>query len=80
MACQSLFVISAITHTKGEKEELEEDSKKRETEENRGEKRKKENASRNHTYIILTPLNPTLYIKTGVYKSIHYFSYFCLKT
>ena len=37
-------------------------------------------ASRKHTYIILTPLNPTLYGKTGVYRGIHYFSYFCTKT
>ena len=31
-------------------------------------------------YIILTPLNPTLYSKTRVYRGIHYFSYFCSKT
>ena len=37
-------------------------------------------ASRKHAYIILTPLNPTLYSKTGVYRDIHYFSYFCSKT
>ena len=37
--------------------------------------------SRNHTYINLTPLNPTLlYSKTGDYRGIHYFSYFCSKT
>ena len=36
-------------------------------------------SSRKHTYIILTPLNPHLYSKTGVYRSIHYFSYFCPK-
>ena len=36
-------------------------------------------ASRKHTYIILTPLNPLLYSKTGVYRGIHYFSYFCSK-
>ena len=35
---------------------------------------------RNHTYIILTPLNPTFDSKTGVYRGIHYFSYFCSKT
>ena len=35
--------------------------------------------SRKHTYIILSPLNPLLYIKTGVYRGIHYFSYFCSK-
>ena len=32
-----------------------------------------------HSYIILTPLNPFLYSKTGVYRGIHYFSYFCSK-
>ena len=39
------------------------------------------NWSRKHTYIILTPLNPLLYSKskTGVYRDIHYFSYFCSK-
>ena len=26
-----------------------------------------------HAYIMLTPLNPTLYSKTGVYRDIHYF-------
>ena len=36
-------------------------------------------SSRKLTYIILTPLNPTLYTKTGVYRGIHYFSYFCSK-
>ena len=36
--------------------------------------------SREHTYIILTPLNPILYSKTGVDRGIHYFSYFCSKT
>ena len=36
--------------------------------------------SRKHTYMILTPLRPHfLYSKTGVYRGIHYFSYFCLK-
>ena len=30
-------------------------------------------ASRKHAYIILTPLNPTLYSKTGVYRGIHFF-------
>ena len=34
--------------------------------------------SRKHTYIILTPSNPT-FIKTGVYRGIRYFSYFCSK-
>ena len=42
--------------------------------------RKTRHSSRKHTYIILTPLNPTLYSKTGVYRGIHYFSYFCSKT
>ena len=37
-------------------------------------------SSRKHTYIILTPLNPILCSKTGVYRDIHYFSYFCSKT
>ena len=37
-------------------------------------------ASRKYAYIILTPLNPLLYSKTGVYRGIHYFSYFCSKT
>ena len=36
-------------------------------------------SSRKHAFIILTPLNPTLYSKTGVYRGIHYFSYFCSK-
>ena len=31
--------------------------------------------SRKHAYIILTPLNPLLYSKTGVYRGIHYFFY-----
>ena len=35
--------------------------------------------SRRHAYIILTPFN-LLYSKTGVYRGIHYFSYFCSKT
>ena len=35
--------------------------------------------SRKHAYIILTPLNPYLYTKTGVHKGIRYFSYFCSK-
>ena len=29
--------------------------------------------SRKHTYIILNPLNPTLYSKIGVYRGKHYF-------
>ena len=33
-------------------------------------------SSRKHAYIILTPLN-LLYSKTGVYRGIHYFPYFC---
>ena len=36
-------------------------------------------ASRKHAYIILTPLKPILYSKIGVYRGIHYFSYFCSK-
>ena len=32
--------------------------------------------SRKHAYIILTPQTPLLYSKTGVYRGIHYFSYF----
>ena len=32
--------------------------------------------SRKHAYIIMTLLNPTLNSKTGVYRGIHYFSYF----
>ena len=40
---------------------------------------KVEKTSRKHAYIILTPLNPLLYSKTGVYRGIHYFSYFCSK-
>ena len=36
-------------------------------------------ASRKHAYIILTPFNPILYRKTGVYRGIHYFSYICSK-
>ena len=37
-------------------------------------------SSRKHACIILTPLNPTFfYSKTGVYRGIHYFSYFCSK-
>ena len=35
--------------------------------------------SRKHAYIILTPLNPFLYSKTGVCRGIYYFSYFCSK-
>ena len=35
---------------------------------------------RKHAYIMLTPLNSTLYSKTGVYRGIHYFSYFFSKT
>ena len=31
-------------------------------------------------YIILTPLNPPFICKTGVYRGIHYLSYFCSKT
>ena len=38
------------------------------------------NISRKHVHIILTSLNPLLYSKTGVYRGIHYFSYFCSKT
>ena len=38
-------------------------------------------ASQKHAYIILTPLNPNFfYSKTGIYRGIHYFSYFCSKT
>ena len=37
-------------------------------------------SSRKPPYIILTPLNPSLYSKTWVYRGIHYFSYFCSKT
>ena len=37
-------------------------------------KRKK---SQKHADIMLTPLNPTLYSKKGVYRGKHYFSYFC---
>ena len=37
-------------------------------------------SSRKHAWIILTPLTPLLYCKTGVYRGIHYFSYFCSKT
>ena len=34
--------------------------------------------SRKHAYIMLTPLNQTkFYSKTGVYRGIYYFSYFC---
>ena len=33
-----------------------------------------------HAYIIFNPLNPTFISKTGVYRSIHYFSYFYSKT
>ena len=40
----------------------------------------KTGSSRKHAYIILTPLTPLLYSKTGVYGGIHYFSYFCSKT
>ena len=32
--------------------------------------------SRKHAYIILTPLDLLLYSKTGVFRGIHYFSYF----
>ena len=37
--------------------------------------------SRKHAYIFY-PLNPRFYIisKTGVYRAIYYFSYFCSKT
>ena len=35
--------------------------------------------SRKHAYIILTPLNPLLYSKTGVYKGIQLFFLFLLK-
>ena len=34
--------------------------------------------SRKHAYIMLTPLNSTLYSKTGIDRGIHY-SYFCSK-
>ena len=34
---------------------------------------------RKHACIILTPWNSLLYSKTGIYKGIHYFSYFCSK-
>ena len=36
--------------------------------------------SRKYTYIILTPLTPLLYSKTGVYRGKHYFFLFLLKT
>ena len=36
-------------------------------------------ASRKHAYIILRPETSHLYSKTGVYRGIHYFSYFCSK-
>ena len=36
-------------------------------------------SSRKHAYIILTPWTPLLYSKTGVYRGIHYFSYYCIK-
>ena len=36
-------------------------------------------SSRKHTYIILTPLNPILCSKTGVYRGIYYFFIFLLK-
>ena len=35
--------------------------------------------SRKHAFIILTPLNPLLYSKTGVYRGIHTFFLFPLK-
>ena len=37
-------------------------------------------SSRKHAYVILTPLNPTLYRKTEVYRGIHYFFLILLKT
>ena len=36
-------------------------------------------SSRKHTFIILIPLNPTLYSKTGVNSGIHYVFLFLLK-
>ena len=36
-----------------------------------------EDSSWKHAYIILTPLNPTF--KTGLYRHLHYFSYFAKK-
>ena len=37
--------------------------------------------TRKHAYYTFDPLNPQfLYIKTGVYRGIHYLSYFCSKT
>ena len=37
----------------------------------------KAKSSRKHTYIILTPLNPTFLYQNLVYRGMHYFSYFC---
>ena len=39
----------------------------------------KDTSSGKHAYVILTPLNPLSYCKTGVYRGTHYFSYFCSK-
>ena len=40
--------------------------------------RNKKKSSRKHAYIILISFNhPLLYNKTGVYRGIHYFFYFC---
>ena len=36
-------------------------------------------SSRKHTYILLTPLNPLSYSKTGVYRGTYYFFLFLLK-
>ena len=36
-------------------------------------------SSRKHTYIILTLLTPLIYSRTGVYRGIYSFSYFCSK-
>ena len=38
-----------------------------------------DSSSRKHTFIILTSLNPLLYSETGLYRGVHYLSYFCLK-
>ena len=37
-------------------------------------------SSRNHTYIIFTPIKSHFYIVKLVYRGIHQFSYFCSKT
>ena len=36
-------------------------------------------SSLKHAYVTLTPLNPYLYSKTGVYRGIHYLFLFLLK-